>query len=276
MKKTHRTKRMARIAGLLAVLALTATGCQVAPNPGGPQNPAPTPADAPKVKFSTLPATYDPDAEGWNSMDGELNFKWSAADKASIEKNGRAILEVLVEDHPEFTVEGFERAPEVWDSRVAPKLKPVTLSSAWPTYTTAWTKEIPPEDGNIEEGETAPFTPVAVLTNAPEILESSGMDYKIVRSWKSKSGEKCSVSEHPYEINARSISISTRPDGTSFASAYPIVTGQYEVTVHCKEGSTLKSSQRTSIQLKKENAEWVMSSVNTLTGSGLGAGEIEK
>jgi hypothetical protein len=267
---------VAGVVGLLAVLTITASGCTFGNRADNVYVP-PAPEATPMVKLSTLPVTYDSDAEGWNSMDGELNFKWSEADKASMEKNGKAILQVLIEDHPEFTVEGFQRTPEAWNNEVAPKLKPLTLSSAWPTFTKSWTKEVPSEDGKIKEGDTTPFEPNAVLTNSPEILNGDAYpDYDVIRSWKSKSGEKCSVSDQPYEIDGRGISITTRPEGNSFASAYPLLSGQYEVTIHCKEGGKLKSVLSTDIQMKKENGQWVMSSANMFNGSGLGPGEIEK
>lgn len=267
---------MAEVVGLLAALTLTASGCTGANGPAAGFIPAAP--SSPTNKLSTLSVNYDSDFEGWNSMNGETNFKWSKADKASMEKNGKALLQILIEDHPEYTVEGFKRTPEEWNSKVAPKLKPLTLSSAWPTFTKAWTKEVPSEDGKIKGGAMTPFEPNAVLTNSPEILNGDAYpDYDVIRSWKSQAGEKCSVSDQPYEIDGKGISLTTRPEGDTFASAYPIFSGQYEVTIHCKEGGKLKSVLETSIQMKKERGEWVMSSVNMFNGSGLGpAKTIEK
>jgi hypothetical protein len=270
----RRTKIIA-FSALLAALALTASGCAIGGGNRADNHYVEPPV--PKVKLATLPVIYDPDAEGWNSMAGEVNFAWSEADKASMEKNGKAILEVLIEDHPEFTVEGFQRTPEEWDSKVAPKLQSLTLSSAWPILTNSWTKETPAEDGRIEEGDTAPFEPNVVLTNSPEILNGDDYpNYDIIRSWKSSDGEQCSVSDKPYEIDLKGISSTTRPEGDDFASAYPILSGQYEVTIHCKEGGKLKSVLSTNLQMKKENGEWLLSSASMFNGSGLGAGKIEK
>lgn len=234
-------------------------------------------SEAPKNKLADAPITPDQEFEGWNSMDGEVGFKWSKTDRASMEKNGKAILQVLFEDHPEFTVDGFKTTPEVWNSEVAPKLQPLTLSSKWAMFTGAWVKEVPAEDGKIAPEETEPYLSNPVLTNRPEILNGDKYpEYTIQRSWKSKSGETCSPSDKPYDVNVQAISITTRPEGNSFASAYPLLTPQLEITIHCKEGRKLKAAVSPSIQMKKENGEWLLSGMSWFTGSGSPIGEIEK
>lgn len=272
---TSHTKRIAGVAGLLAALTLTATGCQVAPNPNGAQA-APPVQEAPQVKLTDVEVTADSDYEGWNSMDGEVGFRWSEADKAAQQKNGKAILQVLFEDHPEFTVDGFKATSEVWKSEVAPKLQPLTLSSKWAMLTGAWSKEVPAEDGKIASEETEPYRN-PVLTNRPEILNGDKYPaYTIQRSWKSKSGETCSPSDKPYDINVQAISITTRPEGNSFASAYPLLTPQLEIAIHCKEGGKLKAAVSPTIQMKKENGEWRLSGMSWFTGPGPFTGDIEE
>jgi hypothetical protein len=55
---------------------------------------------------------------------------------------------------------------------VAPKLQPLTLSSEWAKFTTAWTKQVPAEDGRVENGDLTPFVqPDVVLTSKPELLD---------------------------------------------------------------------------------------------------------
>lgn len=277
MKKTQRTKQLAGLVGILAAALALTTGCQVAPIPGGPQGAAAAPTATPAVKLSSLPVQKDSEFEGWNSMDGEANFKWSDADKASMEKNGKAILKVLIEDHPEFTVEGFKPTPKVWANEVAPALQPLTVSSAWPRFTRSWTKEVPLENGAFRDDEAVVFEPNVVLTSRPEILQSATFPaYEVIRSWNSKSGEQCSASDKPYEVSPQVLSITTRPEGNSFASAYPLLSGMYDLTVHCKEGGKLKSAMMTTIQMKKENGECLLSGGNILAGYAFGTAELEK
>jgi hypothetical protein len=277
MKTNQRTKRVAGVVGLLAALSLTAAGCQVGPTAGKPPASFEAPAE-PKVKLATLEVHANQEYEGWNSMDGEVGFKWSEADKAGMEKNGKAILEVLIEDHPEFTVEGFTPTPEIWNNEIAPKLKPLTLDSVWQKEIDLWMKPVPAGDGRWEATETTPYESNPILTNHPQILNGDKYPgYDIIRSWKSLSGETCSPSDKPYDVKTEALTITTRPEGNSFASAYPLMGAQLEVTIHCKEGGKLKYGMKPNIQMKKQNGEWVLSGTQMYTGSGIvAAAKIEK
>jgi hypothetical protein len=266
----RRTKQMTGVVGLLAALALAMSGCSVPMNPGNgkaPAQPASQETQAPKI--SSMKLVADGDFEGWNSMDGETNFKWSAADKASMEKNGTAVLQILAQNHPEFTVDGFKPTAEIWNDKIAPELKPLTTTAAWPKLAEYWMKEVPSEDGEISGEDTTPFGINPFLTNRPEILEfGTHPMYNIIRSWKTPAGEKCSPSDKPYDVNPVGISATTRPEGNSFASAYPLITGMLEVVVHCKEGGTLKVDQMShTLQMKKEGGEWLLSGVNMFAPS---------
>jgi hypothetical protein len=275
--KAHRTKRIAGTAALLAALALTASGCSVASAQSAPQGtPSPT-ATAGKRLADIATANADSDFEGWNTGDG-TPFKWSEADKKSMEKNGLAILQVLIEDHPEFTVEGFKPTLEIWDKEVAPKLKPLTLSTAWPQLTADWMRETPAEDGRFEDMD-ARFPHNPILTNRPELLNGDKYPgYDVIRSWKSDKGEKCSPSDQPYATDVKGISITTRVDAAADASsAFPLLTASYDVTVHCKEGGAMTVPQiSTTVQLKKEHGEWLLGGTNTFTAKSHGPMVIQK
>jgi hypothetical protein len=50
-----------------------------------------------------------------------------------------------------------------------------------------------------------------------------------------------------------------------------------EVTIHCKEGGKLKYGMFPTIQMKKQNGEWVLNGTQMFTGSSIVAAEkIEK
>jgi hypothetical protein len=266
---------MVGFVGLLMALALTASGCTPAQPPAAGN--APTPSATQAAKLSTMKLITDGDFEGWNSMDGEVGFKWSDADKASMEKNGTAILEILAQSHPEFTVEGFKPTREILDSTIAAELKPLTVSSAWSTVEAGWLKGVPNEDGPLTGDDQNPFVTNPFLTNRPELLESSGSDYNVVRSWRTSGGEKCSPSDKPIEVNPVAISATTRPEGNSFASAYPLITGKLDLSIPCKEGGKLNVQQMSlTLQLKKENGEWLLSGVSMFPGAGSATNSIEK
>lgn len=276
MTKALRAKRMTGVIWLLAVLTLTASGCSGGATRSIPSIPAtPEPVE---TKIADLDVIADQEFEGWNSMDGEVGFRWSEADKAGMEKNGKAILATLLTDHPEFTVESFKPTPEIWNDAIAPKLKPLTVSSEWQKYTDLWLEPVPTEDGRWEETETGPHASNAILTNRPQILNGDKYPgYDILRSWKSKAGETCSPSDQPYDIHTNALTITTRPEGNSFASAYPLMAAQLEVTIHCKEGGKLKYGMWPTIQMKKQNGEWLLSGTQMFTGSGIVAADtIEK
>lgn len=258
---------MTGFAGLLMALALTATAC----SPGQPpsQGNAPTPQATQATKLSTMKLIKDGDFEGWNSMDGEVGFKWSEADKASMEKNATAALEILAQRHPEFTIEGFKPTPEILNSTIAAELKPLATAAGWGTITKGWAKEIPSQDGEISMMDETPLVINAFLTNRPEMLEDAEYPkYNILRSWKSAKGEQCSPSDKPYEVNPVGVSATTRPEGNSFASAYPLITGKLDLTIHCKEGGVLNVKQMgITLQMKKENGQMLVSNINMFAGT---------
>jgi hypothetical protein len=264
--KAHRTKRTAGAAALLAALVMTASGCSSAPAqsaesaPRGQQGAA-SPTATPGKKLADAGAPV-PDKEftGFNIGTGVV-FNWSDADKQSMEKNGLAILKVLIEDHPEYTVAAFKPTQEAWDKDVAPQLKPLTFSTSWPTLTEAWLREVPSEDGLLDDS-----SPVRnpVLTSRPEVLASDKTGYTIIRSWKSDKGEKCSASDTPYGIDVKGVSITSRVEAIGDASAvFPIISATFDVTVHCQEGGTMTVPQvQTQIPMKKENGEWLLRDAN--------------
>lgn len=261
---------MAGLVGLLMALTLSATACSDPMSWGASKGPAsPAPEVTPVTKISSMKLIKDGDFEGWNSMDGETDFKWSPADVASMEKNATAALEILAQRHPEFTVEGFKTTPEIWNNTVAPELKPLATTAGWTNLTNGWTKEVPSADGEMSENSTEEFVTNPFLTNRPEILDSAKYPmYSIAHSWKSAAGEKCSPSDKPYEVKPVGVSATTRPEGNSFASAYPLITAMLEVKIHCKEGGTLKVDQMSlTLQLKKERGQWLVSRVNMFAPS---------
>lgn len=268
--KATRTKRMAGFVSLLLALTLSATACVGPMSSGsgpGPGSPAPEVTQAPKL--SSMKLIKDGDFEGWNSMDGETDFKWSAADFASMEKNATSALEILAQRHPEFTVEGFKTTPEIWNNTVAPELKPLATTAGWANLTNGWAKEVPSADEEIAADSTEEFVTNPFLTNRPEILDNAKYPmYSITHSWKTPAGEKCSPSDKPYEVNPVGVSATTRPEGNSFASAYPLITAMLEVKIHCKEGGTLKVDQMSlTLQLKKEGGQWLVNRVNMFAPS---------
>lgn len=249
-----RPTRMAGAAALLAALASIVSGCLLG-----------TQADAGQKISDIAAAHQDSSFEGWKLGDGKP-FTWSEADKESMETNGLAVLQVLIEDHPEFTAGSFRPTLEVWNEQVAPKLKPLTVSSSWPKLTEAWLKEVPSEDGRLEGASLAQFNPV--LTSRPELLNGDSSGYGIIRTWKTDRGGKCSASDKPYGVDVKDINITSRTAvAGDYSSAYPLLTARYDVTVHCKEGGSVTASQmRTTIQMKKENGEWRLSGSSTFAG----------
>lgn len=252
----------------MLALALTASGCQAAAGTGGPPA-APTPEAAPKTKIADAPVIVDP-AFRPNNL---VTEKWfTEAEEAEIRNTSIAALKVMIEDHPEYTVEGFTPSLELWNAEIAPKLQPLFVPADWKDTTDAWTR---PQTGEIRlEGAAAEqFRGNAILTNRPEILNSRTSGYELTNTWKSDKGETCSPSEKPYEYDVKGVSLDSQMAQDS--TLYPIVSAQMDVFVHCKEGGTLKTRMNQNLALKRSEGQFLIAAAG-LMKTGNGSSVIEK
>jgi hypothetical protein len=263
MNIAQHTKRTTGVVGLLAALALTASGCSAGANRATPPS-VPAQEAAPKTKLADAPIFPD----DYYKSEGIPEALWyTEADIAAIKKNAIAALQVLIEDHPEFTVEGFQPTPEIWNNEVAPKLKPLIMGSKWKNMTEDWMK-VSVADETITADQTFDFRANVVLTNNPIIKDDSKHPlYDVIRSWKTEGGEKCSPSDKSYDVDVKGVGM------TSFSSeddsyVYPMVSSNMAVTVHCKEGGKLKTDLLETVELRPENGQWLVSQAGLMYTAG--------
>ena len=134
--KAHRTKRLAGVMGLLAALALTASGCSILPTPAQPVG---TPHQAPQKKVSDFDPAMTTLAPEWAPAFGE-----DRAVSTPIAKAGIKILSAMYDEHPEYTVEGFVPTDATWNE-LAAKLEPLVNDAALKKMESDWSskKELP-------------------------------------------------------------------------------------------------------------------------------------
>jgi hypothetical protein len=258
--KANRIKRMIAASGLLMALVLTATGCQVAANPNGSKNvPIEAPV-VPKVKLADAPVVVGAEFRP-SGLVTDKHF--TEAEEAKIKETGLAALKIMIEDHPEYTVEGFTPTLETWSKEIAPKLQPLVLPSEWKSMTEAWMR-IPAGDVKLTDASNYRANPI--LTNKPEIMSGRGLEYELT-GWKSDAGETCTSSDKPYEYDVKAFKLSSQmaQDNT----IYPIVGVQMDVYVHCKEGGTLKSLVDYNVAMKRNNGQFPITAIGLMkTSSG--------
>jgi hypothetical protein len=190
--------------------------------------------------------------------------KWfTEAEEAEIRKTGLATLKIMIEDHPEYTVEGFTPTLETWNEEVAPKLQPLVLPAEWKAMTDAWMR-IPTGDVRLEDASKYRGNPI--LTNKPEIMISNGLESELV-SWKSDAGEACTPSDKPNEYDVKAVNLNSQIAQDS--TIYPIVGAQMDAYVHCKEGGTLKSRIDYNIAMKRSSGQFPITAIGLMkTASG--------
>ncbi|ACL42227.1 hypothetical protein Achl_4276 (plasmid) [Pseudarthrobacter chlorophenolicus A6] len=234
MNTAGRTKTLV-LSGLLAGLVLT--GCSTSPTEVAAQKSPVAEPEAPKVKIADAPMIEGTDLF---PTDVPKNQHFTPAEVADIKKTAVTALQIMLEEHPEYTVEGFKPTAETWNSQVAPKLQPISTPQGIQDMKKGWEKA-PTGDKKIDANGPEKFFGNPILTNAPDLLDGDSYPtYGLTNTWKSDKGEVCSPSGKPYELNALGVTLSaTYADGTYLDAT---AAGQVEVTVHCKEGGTLTTT----------------------------------
>lgn len=226
--KTHRTKRISAAASLLAALALTASGCSIVPAPAKPVSVQSQEPQKKVADFDPSMTILDPD---WAPAFGE-DRKVSTP----IATAGIKILSVMFDEHPEYTVEGFVPTEANWTESAA-KLKPLVDDSAFTFMASSWKtkKELP------------------IITSYRTEADKDG---KHTYTYTSESGQKCTDSEKPYDRSMEGAFLTTQADESG--APVPVFGGNVTLTIHCKEGTTLKGQMATSFPMKKVGSSWVM------------------
>ncbi|MCW2763787.1 MAG: hypothetical protein JWR85_3988 [Marmoricola sp.] len=122
LSTARRTKRSAGVVGVLAATALAASGCMASPvQNSGPIRPDPQVTAMPKI--ADFPEAY----KTANVQDGFVEQFGPGSDVA-VANAGLKIMEVLVEDHPQYTLAAWKPTVVMWTKDIAPKFKPLVSS----------------------------------------------------------------------------------------------------------------------------------------------------
>jgi hypothetical protein len=267
-----RPQRIAGVGLLITLaLALAVSGCSGTASAGGQQNAPAAPPAAPKVKLAEAPISLDP---AFRPTDVTADKWFTEADEAEIKDVGLAALQIMIEDHPEYTVEGFTPTLETWNKEVAPKLQPLVMPSKWPEITEAWAKT-PAGNVHLEGADAETFRGNVILTSKPEILDGKNYPgYDLTSTWQSDDGEVCSPSDKPFEYDVKGVRLYSMME-QDWATLYPMVGAQMDVTVHCKEGGKLVSRVDHNVGLKRSNGQFFVTGASLLKTGG-GASVMEK
>jgi hypothetical protein len=222
---------MAGFVGLLMALALTATGCQVIPNPNGDKAAAPVQAApvAPKV------SAFDPAM----TILGEEYVAAFGEDRevsTPIAVDGLKIMSVMFDAHPEYTLGGFVPADKEW-SAISGELEPLVNSKALQYMKSQWTAD-----------KTLP-----VMTSYRTKPDKDGVHGY---TYTTETGEKCTDADKPYEYKTEAITLTAGADESGIM--LPVFTGNVSVTVHCKEGTLLQGQMFAWFPMQKVNGKWIM------------------
>lgn len=239
MNIARRTKTLA-LSGLLTALALT--GCSTSPTEVAPQNAPAAEPETPKVKIADTPFIED---GGFYPVDVPKEQHFTSAEVEDIKKTGITALQIMLEEHPEYTVEGFKPTAETWNGQIAPKLQPISTPEGFQDMEKGWHKA-PTGDRKIDANGKEKYLSNSILTNSPDLIDGEGYPtYELTNTWKSDKGEVCSPSDKPYEIAPQAIVLhSNYGDGTPLAEGTYLdatASAQFDVIVHCKEGGKLTS-----------------------------------
>lgn len=217
---------MAGVVGLLAALALTATGCSTAPA-------AAQPVIKPSQEHQKKVSDFDP---AMTVLDEDWVHEFGQDRKVStpIAKAGLKILSMMFDEHPEYTVEGFVPTDGNWNEAAA-KLRPLVDDAAFKKLESDWSskKELP------------------VMTSY-----RLGKDGKPNYTYHAKSGQTCTDTDKPYATNMEIATLTAGPDANGVQ--VPVFTGNVTLVVHCQEGGTLKGQMYTWFPMVKAGDTWLM------------------
>lgn len=223
---------MVGVAGLLATLALTVSGCQVAPNPGGPDS---VPLATQKVEQNKV-SDFDPSKTradaGWEALVGS-----DPATKAAAARDALALLSIMNDQFPQYTVYGFVPTSADWNE-VSSKLQPLVTDSAFQYMESQWNEKLG----------------LPALTSYRTELDVEGVHGY---TYTTPTGEKCTDSDQPYTVDMEDLNLTALPatDGTG---NLPVIEGSVNLTIHCKEGIKLEGQMKTYFPVEKVGDKWLM------------------
>lgn len=234
---------MAGVAGVLAALALTASGCGATPLPAPPiedsaqATEAPT-AAAPVVESKNQITSFDASKvvvdAAWGNTFGENP---SMIDEVT--KSGVNIMSIIYGENPEYTLHGFMPNESHFQAATS-KLRPFVDDSAIQQMKNDWLtkKEIP------------------ILSSYRSDAVGANADRQY--TFRTADGQVCTDSaEVPYEIEMDAVRLEAR-DHIS-GTKKPVFNGDIVITVQCQEGGTLLGNMTTTFFMKSSGDSWIMS-----------------
>jgi hypothetical protein len=222
--------RTIALSALLAVLALTASGCQVAQNPAVAGAQAPSPA----ATTRTLASSLDPETarlgETWVNMFGEDRALATPAAEV-----GNKVVNLTFDRFPQYTLGGFDPTQDDFNQVIA-VAKTFMTADVIQTMESEWAskKDLPA----MRSGRT-------------------DKDGNFSQTYVTEAGESCTDSDKPYEVKPLENVLLTIPDENEVE--LPSFLSQVEVTMHCKEGGLLRGQVQVSFSLVQENGTWLVS-----------------
>jgi hypothetical protein len=233
LNKTSRTKRAAGLTGLLAVAALALSACGSSAADEARKHPLPP--VPPKENFASLGDSKKVELEAGFSE------TFSAAQEKAISQAGLKVLQIIAQDHPEYTKYGFKPSLEQFDKEVAPALKPLVAPHAWANLRTSWGK-----------GQS-----FAITAYNPD-----SKDWTV----ENKAGEKCTASkDSAFELSLAGWSLRRiELNGT----IVPVFDGNVNAFVHCQEGGLAMRQVVFNYNMEQVGGQWKMGSEAHLEDAG--------
>lgn len=226
MNKPSRATRTGGLTSLLVVAALALSSCSgSAAADEARKNPLP-PVQA-KQDFLALGDSKKIDVEAG------FNETFNADQEKAIGQAGLKVLQVVAQDHPEYTKFGFTPTLEQFDKEVAPALQPLVAPHAWENLRTAW--------GNGQSYAITAYNP-------------DTKDWTV----ENEAGEKCTASkDSAYDLSLAGWSLRrVELNGT----VVPVFKGNVDAYVHCQEGGLAMRQVGLMYNLEQVGGEWKMGS----------------
>lgn len=242
MNIARRTKRVAGVTGLLAALALTASGCS-APAESNVPSGAETATSAPasEAPVETKPAVVEtPNKVATFDIKKTIidpsyvdAFGYEQSEIDAISRDGVKIASVMYAEHLDWTLKGFQRTEEHWNI-ISTELRPLINDSAF-----AFIQK------EYAEKQKIP----ALAANQTDAGEP--------KTYTTPSGKSCTDSPTtPYDVELTKVELSAANSiGNVMA---PVLKEQFTVTITCEQGYQMRGVLGVSFVMEKSGDKYLM------------------
>lgn len=236
------TRRRAGIAGFLAALALSASGCSAQAGNNAPSGAETvTSAPAPEASVKTAPAVVEtPNKVATFDIKKAIvdrsyvdAFGYEQSEIDAIFRDGVKIASVMNDQHLDWTLKGFKQTEEHWNI-ISTELRPLLNDSA-----IAFIQQ-----------EYAEKQKIPVLT-------ANQTDTGEPRTYTTASGKECTDSPTtPYDVELTKLELHAMNSIGNIMA--PALKEQFTVTITCEQGYQMRGSLGLSFLMEKSVDKYLM------------------